>query len=258
MFAFLVDPGGRIPAMDCDLLKAYLSEGLSLEQIGARVNRDPSTVGYWVKRYDLTPNGRDKHASRGGLTRAQLAPLVARGLTLRAMSDDLDVSVSTVRHWMKRFGFRTKRHRGNRHLGSPPKPGMIVDECHRHGETEFVLENRGAYRCKRCRSESVSQWRQRLKRTLIAEAGGACAICGYSRHPSALQFHHVDPTTKEFALSQEGITRSLVRARSERASAFCSAQTATRRWRQEPLACPRVRGGLPVFEVAQMASHDPG
>ena len=196
-------------------MKTYLSEGLSLDQIAVLVNRDPSTVGYWLKQHDLIPNGRDKHAARGGLTREQLQPLVARGLSLQAISEELGVSTSTVRHWLKKLGLRTRRHRGSRNVGSGLKPSVIVDECHRHGETEFVLENRGAYRCKRCRSESVSQWRQRLKQTLIEEAGGACAICGYSRHPSALHFHHVDPATKEFALSQEGITRSLARARAE-------------------------------------------
>ena len=25
-----------------------------------------------------------------------------------------------------------------------------------------------------------------------------CAICGYNKHPAALQFDHLDPTTKEF------------------------------------------------------------
>jgi transposase-like protein len=201
--------------MERNRLQAYLAEGLSLEEIGVFENRDPRTVGYWVRKYGFVANGRDKHAPRGGLTREQLEPLVARGMTFRQISDELDVSTSTVRHWMKRFGLRTIRHRNNRHIGAERKPKIIVDECVRHGETEFVLENRGAYRCKRCRSESVSQWRQRLKQTLIAEAGGACAICGYSRHPSALHFHHIDPSTKEFALSQEGITRSLQRARAE-------------------------------------------
>ncbi len=53
--------------MNRDLLKAYLSEGLSLEQISVLVNRDPSTVGYWVKEHGLVPNGREKHAPRGAL-----------------------------------------------------------------------------------------------------------------------------------------------------------------------------------------------
>jgi hypothetical protein len=201
--------------MERDVLRRYLEEGLSLERIGALVNRDPATVGYWVRKHGLIANGREKHAPRGGLEREELEPLVARGMTLRGISQELGVSPSTVRHWMKRFGLRTMRHRRNRHLGSDRKPSVIVDACVRHGETEFVLEARGAYRCRRCRSESVSQWRQRLKQRLINEAGGGCAICGYSRHPSALHFHHLDPASKEFALSQEGVTRSLDRARAE-------------------------------------------
>jgi transposase-like protein len=134
-------------------------------------------------------------------------------MTIRGIADEFGVSGSTVRHWMKKFGLHTVRSRENSHARLKPK--IRFDHCAWHGRTEFVLEGRGAYRCRRCRSESVSAWRQRLKQRLIDEAGGACAICGYSRHPSALHFHHVDPSTKEFALSQEGITRSLERARAE-------------------------------------------
>jgi hypothetical protein len=201
--------------MERDLLERYLSEGLSLDQIGLLVNRDPATVGYWVRKHGLVANGREKHAPRGGLTKDQLEPLIARGMTIRAIADELDVSRSTVRHWMGKFGLRTRRHRENRHLGADRKPRTIVDECPKHGETEYVLENRGAYRCKRCRSEAVLRWRQRLKQRLVGEAGGACAICGYSRHPAALHFHHIDPAAKDFALSHKGVTRSLERARAE-------------------------------------------
>jgi hypothetical protein len=58
--------------MDRDQLKAWLGAGLSLPQIGALTNRDPSTVGYWVEKYGLVANGQAKYAPRGGLTREQL------------------------------------------------------------------------------------------------------------------------------------------------------------------------------------------
>ena len=201
--------------MDRDHLQGYLSQGLSLEQIGILLDRDPSTVGYWVKKHGLVANGRWKHAARGGLTREQLEPLVWQGLTVRAISEALGVSASTVRHWMAKFDLRTQRHRANRHLGADRKPAITIDTCAHHGRTEYILEGRGAYRCKRCRSEAVTRWRHRVKETLIAEAGGACALCGYERHPAAMHFHHIDPSTKEFSLSQEGVTRSLARARAE-------------------------------------------
>ena len=52
---------------------------------------------------------------------------------------------------------------------------------------------------------------------LVAEAGGACAICGYDRYIGALHFHHLDPATKEFGISRRGFTRSIQKMREEAA-----------------------------------------
>ena len=60
-------------------------------------------------------------------------------------------------------------------------------------------------------------WRRKVKRILVEEAGGACILCGYAECHAALQFHHVDPTQKSFALSRQGVTRSLAKARDEAA-----------------------------------------
>ena len=40
-------------------------------------------------------------------------------------------------------------------------------------------------------------------------------LCGYDRSLSGLHFHHVDPAQKAFALSRQGVTRSLAAARAE-------------------------------------------
>ena len=75
----------------------------------------------------------------------------------------------------------------------------------------------GRWRFKRCRVAAVSQRRRRVKAILVAEAGGACVICGYSRYAGALQFHHLDPAVKQFELAGAGLARSLERARREAA-----------------------------------------
>ena len=54
-----------------------------------------------------------------------------------------------------------------------------------------------------------------MKQILVAESGGCCRRCGFAEHPAALQFHHVDPATKSFSLSVQGVTRSLAKARAE-------------------------------------------
>jgi 5-methylcytosine-specific restriction endonuclease McrA len=61
----------------------------------------------------------------------------------------------------------------------------------------------------------VTRRRRKVKAILVAEAGGACVICGYDRYAGALHFHHVDPATKRFDLSAAGFARSLERARAE-------------------------------------------
>ena len=65
--------------------------------------------------------------------------------------------------------------------------------------------------------EQVAKWRRRAKATLVEEAGGKCLLCGYSRCQAALQFHHLDPETKSFALSLRGVTKSIATLRAEAA-----------------------------------------
>jgi transposase len=204
--------------MDRTQLKAWLDAGLSLPQIGALTNRDPSTVGYWVKKYGLTANGKERYAPRGGLTRAQLEPFVERGATLAEIADELDRSTSTVRHWLNKHGLSTtRRHENTQRAREALAAGQtrFLGTCRRHGETDFLVFKSGRHRCARCNSEAVARRRRRVKEALVLEAGGRCAICGYDRHPAALQFHHIDPDQKEFAVSNRGVTRAIAVARIE-------------------------------------------
>ena len=45
-------------------------------------------------------------------------------------------------------------------------------------------------------SYQTKRWKQR-KTDAIAQLGGACCKCGYNKCEAALEFHHVDPSTKE-------------------------------------------------------------
>ena len=52
-----------------------------------------------------------------------------------------------------------------------------------------------------CKSRyTVRRNRLRTRAKLIERAGGCCSVCGYSKCPQALQFHHLDPSIKEFKL----------------------------------------------------------
>jgi excisionase family DNA binding protein len=204
--------------MDAAVLEGYLRRGLTLERIAALTGRHPSTVGYWVKQHGLSAVHRDRHAAKGGIDRDTLAALVAEGLSTREISQRLGLSQGTVRHWLRKHDLRTHRaRRGDSRGVRGLHPDRKLMECARHGLTEFWLEQRGIYRCVRCRSEAVARRRRKLKEILVHEAGGRCAICGYDRWVGALQFHHRDGEQKEFGVAARGLTRSLETVRSEAA-----------------------------------------
>src|SRR5690242_8000119 len=191
-------------------LERFLAEGLSLDQIARRVNRDPSTVSYHLKRYGLTPVGHDVHAPNQKVDPAGLRRLLADGATVRMAAEHFGVGYSTVRHWLRRLNLETARMKRLRESKEAieARKARVVLTCPDHGDVEFFRRADGKYRCSKCRTASVSAWRRRVKRRLIERAGGKCVLCSYDRHPGALQFHHVDPATKSFSLSRQGVTRS--------------------------------------------------
>ena len=55
--------------------------------------------------------------------------------------------------------------------------------------------------CKTCSNDQVIERQQKLKRLAVDYKGGHCVRCGYDRYIGSLEFHHLDPSKKEFTLS---------------------------------------------------------
>jgi transposase len=199
-------------AMEKRFLEERLAEGMSLEAIGRQVGKHESTVSYWLKKHGLAATRAGKHSSKGAVSKDDLERLLVAGLSLREIAHRLDRSLGTIRHWMRKYDLKSSpRHK----RGSDDGPREEISHCRHHGTVAFVREGRGYYRCKRCRIERASQRRRIIKRKLVEEAGGKCLICGYDRCQQVLEFHHLDPTTKEFPLALKGVTRSLAKSRVE-------------------------------------------
>ncbi|HEX5893584.1 MAG TPA: HNH endonuclease signature motif containing protein [Solirubrobacterales bacterium] len=110
-----------------------------------------------------------------------------------------------------------------KNAGRPPDPrrkrAVQKRRCQRHGPAEFAHYSAGPkrgyrWRCKRCIGEAVTRRLQRVKRELVEEAGGCCAVCGYDRCIINLHFHHVDPKKKKFPITV-AIGKSLATLREE-------------------------------------------
>ena len=63
----------------------------------------------------------------------------------------------------------------------------------------------------KCKNKSaVNRFRKNLKTKSVEYKGGKCNSCGYSKDIKALQFHHRDPTQKDFGIGANGVTRKWV------------------------------------------------
>jgi hypothetical protein len=84
----------------------------------------------------------------------------------------------------------------------------MMKRCTKHGQVSHFMRPDGTYRCGKCASLWVTTNRVAKKRRLVELFGGQCRLCGYRTYVGALDFHHVDPSQKKFALSVRGLCYS--------------------------------------------------
>ena len=94
----------------------------------------------------------------------------------------------------------------------------MIKNCEICKEEFETLPNGGSRKyCFKCspsypkggsKSKTISALRRAMKKQAVKELGGKCEICGYDKCIDALEFHHLDPSQKDFGISQKGYTRS--------------------------------------------------
>lgn len=81
---------------------------------------------------------------------------------------------------------------------------FVYNRSNRRGNTRSM--------CSAC---LVAKTRRNIKLKAVEYKGGKCIICGYNKCVAALDFHHIDPTTKSFGISVTGNTRSWEKVKQE-------------------------------------------
>lgn len=96
------------------------------------------------------------------------------------------------------------------------RPRITNDKkiCEFHN-TEYKLNSQGKWKCAKCDIQRVSDRRRKLKMLSVEYKGGCCEKCGYDKCIAALEFHHLDPSKKDFSISQDGSTRSFEKIKIE-------------------------------------------
>lgn len=81
--------------------------------------------------------------------------------------------------------------------------GMTTTEIMRKTGLSYygVRNHRRNSEVKKRRTDRISEHRRRIKRKAVDYSGGMCLKCEYKRSVAALDFHHLDPGSKDFQIS---------------------------------------------------------
>ena len=72
------------------------------------------------------------------------------------------------------------------------------------------------------KSEVVIRWRNRVKTKLVEYKGEKCQCCGYNRCIRALEFHHLDPSQKDFTISGKSKSFETLKKEADKCILVCS------------------------------------
>ncbi len=117
-------------------------------------------------------------------------------------------SLSTIRYWLKKYNLKT-----NHETFKNRKPIVLSDlkekncpKCNTIKQSsEFYIrrdKTNFSHYCKSCTGLQTTERCQLFKVKCIEYKGNCCSRCGYNKYIGALEFHHLDPTQKDFSISQ--------------------------------------------------------
>ncbi len=127
------------------------------------------------------------------------------GLSLNKITEITGKSLTTLVYWKNKHGLRTNhknfKQDGIKEYGEKRFCPRCKEDC---DTSEFYnrrgKENSSVY-CKKCTTDQTLERTRNFKSMMVEYKGGCCIKCGYKKCIGALEFHHIDPSKKDFTLS---------------------------------------------------------
>lgn len=76
--------------------------------------------------------------------------------------------------------------------------------------------------CKSCRSAYQTNRRVNIKLLAMNYLGGKCEDCGLIDEPYIFDFHHLDPTQKDFSIGKVGVSFDTLKPELDKCILLCS------------------------------------
>jgi len=143
---------------------------------------------------------------------SELKKYIEQGYSTYDISKVTNKSQTNVRYWLKKFGFKTKNL-------SFTESSLLKEKIIENGieykicpscsikkellKDFYIKKEKYSHAwCKACINKNTIAIQQNRKIQAINYKGGKCAKCGYNKYAGALDFHHLDPSKKDFTIAR--------------------------------------------------------
>lgn len=135
------------------------------------------------------------------MEKQELQKLIEEGISSHAIAKKIGKAQTTVRYWVRKYGLKLHKHRVFYNGNNKVCTKCLIEKDLK----DFYKKRNGLYHtyCKICLNSTAMNRQQNLKKLSVDYKGGKCKHCGYNKCIGALQFHHIDPTKKDFNISKK-------------------------------------------------------
>ncbi len=133
-----------------------------------------------------------------------LKEYIEKGYSSRRIAKELNVSNSAIRYQLSRLGVKTnaKNYLKNKRLLEGVSYCTLCTSELPIDNFYVKRDNSGVSKfCKLCSKRQVVIRQRKFKEILVKYKGGKCEKCAYDKCIAAFDFHHTDPSRKDFMLS---------------------------------------------------------
>lgn len=136
-----------------------------------------------------------------------LKDCIDKNMSMNQIAKENDKAVTTISYWFKKHGLKTN-HLSFNDGGSKKEYGdtRCCPSCNEIKPLNEFYSRRGkegsSVYCKLCTKKQTLDRQRKIKQDAINYKGGVCQECGYHRCNGALEFHHLDPSKKDFSISK--------------------------------------------------------
>jgi DNA-binding CsgD family transcriptional regulator len=148
-----------------DKIIKLIEDGLTYDDISRKLGCSKSTISYHCNKLKIVSKSKNIDVDDNLVNK--INELYKSGNSSYAISKILGISKSTALKYISRENIRAKIKT----------------------------------KTKKDRSKYMIYWKRNLKKSLVDYKGSKCEICGYDKCIEALEFHHLDPTKKDFSIS---------------------------------------------------------